>query len=115
MNVVILRGTLSRPPAVREMPSGDQVVALDVTTRPAEGRAESVPVAWFNPPRRVLALAAGTEVVVTGRVRRRFFQATGATVSRTEVVAEAVVPSSQRTRASRAVAQALLDVDRGTG
>ncbi|WCO69119.1 single-stranded DNA-binding protein [Iamia majanohamensis] len=111
MNVVLLRGTLSRPPTARDLPSGDQLVALEVTTRPPEGRAESVPVAWVGAPARVLRYQAGDEVVVTGRIRRRFFRAGGATASRTEVVADAVWPAGQRARSARAVARALEGVD----
>ena len=110
MNVVILRGTLSRPPTTRDLPSGDQLVAFEVTTRPAEGPAESVPVTWLDAPRRVLSLPAGAEVAVTGRVRRRFFRAGNATASRTEVVADAVVPVTQRARVARAVERALAPV-----
>jgi len=36
--------------------------------------------------------------VVVGRVRRRFFRAGERTQSRTEVVADAVVPATQRKR-----------------
>ena len=93
-NLVVLRGVLSRDPEVRELPSGDALVAYDVTVRPEAPageapRAESVPVAWFDPPAAATAMAAGDEVVVVGRVRRRFFRAGGATASRTEVVADA--------------------------
>ncbi|CAN5755205.1 hypothetical protein BH24ACT4_BH24ACT4_23790 [soil metagenome] len=83
MNVVILCGTLSRPPSTRPLPSGDQLVTLEVTTHPPEGRAEPVPVIWPAGPERLLCLEAGAEVVVTGRVLRRFFLAGGATASRT--------------------------------
>lgn len=107
MNVVILRGTLSRPPTSRTLPSGDELVTLEVTTRPPEGRAESVPVCWPGAPARVLRLAEGEAVVVTGRVRRRFFRAGGATASRTEVVAEAVWPARHQARAGRAIEAAL--------
>lgn len=110
MNVVVLRGTLSSPPTVRTLPSGDDLVALEVTTRPPVGPAESVPVSLFGAPPRVRALVAGAEVVVTGRIRRRFFRVGATTTSRTEVVADAVVPASQRTRATRAVEQALARV-----
>ena len=93
-NLVVLRGVLSRDPEARQLPSGDALVAYDVTVRPdpAAGdapRAESVPVAWFDPPAAATAMAAGDDVVVVGRVRRRFFRAGGATASRTEVVADA--------------------------
>jgi single-strand DNA-binding protein len=107
MNVVILQGTLSCPPTARDLPSGDHLVAYEVTTRPDDGPALSVPVSWFDPPRSACDLAEGTEVVVTGRVRRRFFRAGGATASRTEVVATAVVPVGRRARVARAVAAAL--------
>jgi single-strand DNA-binding protein len=107
VNVVILLGTLSRPPVARDLPSGDHLVAFEVTTRPPEGPALSVPVAWFDAPARALGLPAGAEVVVTGRVRRRFFRAGGATVSRTEVVADVVLPAAQRAKVRRAVEAAL--------
>jgi len=113
VNTVILRGRLSRPPTVRTLPSGDELVALEVTTRSAEGPAASVPVAWFDAGRAVDDLEAGTEIVVTGTVRRRFFRAGGATASRTEVVADAVVPARRRVRARRAVEAALASVDPG--
>jgi len=112
MNVVILQGTLSRPAALRELPSGSVLAALEVTVRTDEG-TDTVPVSWFDPPAAAAAsLDTGAEVVVTGRVRRRFFQAGGATQSRTEVVADAVVPARRAGRAAAAVAQA---IDRAGG
>ncbi len=109
-NVVILRGTLSRPPEQRCLPSGDTLVAYEVTTRSADGLACSVPVACLRADAPV-DLEAGAEVVVTGVVRRRFFRTPGGTQSRTEVVADAVVPARQVARARRAVARALRAVD----
>ncbi len=106
MNIVVIRGALSRPPEFRELPSGDHLVAYEVTVRADDRPTESVPVAWFDAPARAAELAAGTEVVVTGRVRRRFFRAGAATASRTEVVAEAVIPARQRKRAAAAIAAA---------
>jgi single-strand DNA-binding protein len=107
MNVVVLQGTLSTAPRRRTLPSGDDLVTYEVTTRPDEGPAESVNVAWFDPPATADAYRDGHEVVVVGRVRRRFFRAGGATVSRTEVVADKVVPAGQRRRVDRALAGAL--------
>ncbi len=115
MNVVLLQGTLSRPPTSRLLPSGDQLVALEVTTRPPAGRAESVPVTWVGAPARVMRLEEGARVVVTGRVRRRFFRAGGATASRTEVVAEAVWPAHHEARVQHAVDRALHPVPRPHG
>ena len=110
MNVVVLRGTLSRPAERRELPSGTHIVAYEVTTRTGEGRAHTVPVAWPDAPAGAV-LDQGTEVVVTGRVQRRYFRAAGATQSRTEVVAEVVVPVSARRKARTAVERALTRVE----
>src|SRR4051812_18656854 len=105
MNIVILRGRLSRPPEVRTLPSGDPLVAYEITVeRPGE-RAESVPVVWFGTA-PAAELEPDTEVVVVGRVRRRFFRAGGATQSRTEVVADDVVPARLTKRVARLLATA---------
>jgi single-strand DNA-binding protein len=106
MNIVVLRGVLSSTPVIRELSSGSIVHTLEVTTRDEHGRSASVPVAWFDPP-AASTLDTGVEVVVTGSVRRRFFRAGGATQSRTEVVATAVVPASRRRQVERAVSRAV--------
>lgn len=107
MNVVIIRGALSRAPEPRTLPSGDVLGAFEVTVRGAEQPAESVPVVWFDPPDRILKLEAGAEVLVSGRVRRRFFRTPAGTGSRTEVVASQVVPVTQAKRAAKLVAEAV--------
>lgn len=101
MNIVVLRGLLSRTPESRELASGSVLLQLDLSTPTSSGTA-TVPVAWFDPPTST-AFDAGDEVVVVGEVRRRFFRAGGATQSRTEVVAGTVVRASNR----RAVQTAL--------
>jgi single-strand DNA-binding protein len=112
MNITIVRGALSRPPQVRALPSGDLLVSYDITVPGTEGRAaESVPVVWFGAPAAAHALEPDTEVVAVGRVRRRFFRAGGATQSRTEVVADAVVPARQARRAARVARAALADAE----
>jgi single-strand DNA-binding protein len=108
MNIVAVCGTLSSIPTSRELPSGDRLVSYEVTVREPDQPTDSVPVTWLDPPARALDLAAGTEVLVVGRVRRRFFRTSAGTGSRTEVVATAVVPTRQRAR-SRALLQAALD------
>lgn len=108
MNLVVLRGVLSRPPEVRDLRSGDVVVSYDLTVPGRDGGPnESVPVAWFAPPASAADLQPDTEVVVVGRVRRRFFKAGGAVQSRTEVVADKVLPTRRAKAAERAVAEAL--------
>lgn len=107
MNVVVVRGVLSRAPQSRQLPSGDRLVAYEVTVRCAGRPTESVPVVWFDPPARAGALDAGAEVVATGRVRRRFFRTPAGTASRTEVVAEVVLPVRQRVRVAGALDEAV--------
>ena len=87
------RRPLSRPAELRALPSGDEVLALEVTVRPEGRPAESVPVAWTGAPAAAERWAAGEEILVVGRVRRRFFRAGGATQSRTEVAATVAVPT----------------------
>lgn len=104
LNLVVLRGRLARPAEDRLLPSGSRLVALEVTVARSEGPSESVPVAWFDAPAVAASWDVGRHVLVVGRVRRRFFRAGGATQSRTEVVADSIVPVSQAKRV-----RALLD------
>jgi single-strand DNA-binding protein len=111
MNLVTLLGRLSRPAEQRLLPSGDRLVALDVTLAGPDGKDETVPVVWFGAPASVGILDAGRPVLVVGRVRRRFYRANGTTQSRTEVVAEAVVPTSQAKRVTAALRAAASRLD----
>ncbi len=101
MNVVILQGSLSSPPVERELRSGDRITSYEVTTRGDAAIAETVPVVWFDAPARAVTITEGTEVVVTGRVRRRFFRTNGSTGSRTEVVATEVMAVTQKRRVAK--------------
>jgi single-strand DNA-binding protein len=96
-NLVVLRGSVADAPALRDLPSGSVVAQFDVSTAiHVDGRAATaaVPVAWTDPsPSDLARVAAGVDIVVVGTVRRRFFRVAGATQSRTEVVAESVVPA----------------------
>jgi single-strand DNA-binding protein len=108
MNVSIVKGTLSRPPEPRVLGSGSTVVGYDVAISSEHGPAETVPVSWFDPPAAAASLGEGDEVLVTGRVRRRFYRAGGRTQSRTDVVADSVVRTTAKVRAARAL-QAAVD------
>jgi single-strand DNA-binding protein len=104
-NVVVLRGAVRGERTARELPSGSIVVQFDVATAlEADGRhrSVSVPVAWIDPADAALVVE-GAEVVITGTVRRRFFRVGGATQSRTEVVADAVIPVRRRAQVARAL------------
>ncbi len=105
-NVVALVGRLARPAEWRELPSSDRLVTYEVTVeRPGE-KAEGVPVVWLGAPAAAADHDVGERVVVVGRVRRRFFRAGGSTQSRTEVVADVVVPTRMAKRARAALAAA---------
>lgn len=92
LNLAVVRGRLSSDPVQRTLPSGDPLTTYEVTVPRLDAAADTVPVVLVAsaPPR---GLGAGDEVLVVGRVRRRFFRAGGATMSRTEVVAERVIPA----------------------
>ncbi len=108
-NLAIIRGTVPAEPQNRNLPAGGMVVHFDVTTRiETNGRDAnvSVPIAWNDPtPAQLGVVVPGAELVVVGTVRRRFFRVGGATQSRTEVVADAVIP----VRRHKGVAAALRD------
>ena len=107
MNVVVIRGRLSRPAELRDLPSGESLVQLEVTIpRPGE-KAENAPVVWYKAPTFASKLDVDQEIVVLGRVHRRFFRAGGSTQSRTEVVAESVVPVKQAKKVATTLAQAI--------
>jgi single-strand DNA-binding protein len=101
-NLVVLRGTLVAELRWREQPSGQLLGQFDVTTRDDTG-TQTVPVVWFDAPPAAEELPAGSELVVIGSVRRRFFRAGGTTQSRTEVVATKVLPAGRRRDVRRAL------------
>lgn len=104
MNVVVLSGRLLSDPASRELPSGEVIWSLDLATA-VEGDGATtlaVPVVWTAD--EVPAWSKGTELTVSGVVRRRFFRVGGSTQSRTEVVAAKVIEVTRRRTLDRALA-----------
>jgi len=99
VNVSVLRGAVSGPPEIRTLKSGRTVASLAVRTSAGDGRNTSVPVTMWDPPAWVETLAPDDEVLVVGRVRRRFFRnAAGGSGARTDVEADSVVPARDRRR-----------------
>jgi len=111
VNVCILRGQLLRPPEHRVVSGDRSVVTYEVRTTREGAAPEPVPVVWEAAPASALQLDADDEVVVVGRVRRRWFRAGGATQSRTEVVADAVLPARSAKRVARLLAEAVATVE----
>ncbi len=111
LNLVLLIGHLSRDPEEVPLDSGDVLVRYEVTVPRPDERAETVPVVAVSPPVAARRLTAGDEVVVAGRVRRRFWSAGGATRSRVEVVATELVPARRRAAATRVRERALATLE----
>ncbi|MGH3095039.1 MAG: single-stranded DNA-binding protein [Streptosporangiales bacterium] len=99
-NDVALRGRLAAAAEVRELPSGDAVATFrlivgrdprDGPTRADGKRGATVDTldcsAWRSPARRqVVRWQPGDVVEVEGSLRRRFYRAAGAPVSRWDVL-----------------------------
>ena len=112
MNVCIVRGRLTRPPEHRVVGDGRSLVTYEVAVDRPQGGAESVPVVWDGAPAVAVDLDVEAEVVVVGRVRRRWFRSGGATQSRTEVVAVEVLPARSSKRVAKLVSDALTATSR---
>ena len=111
MNVCILQGRITRPPEQRVVGDDRSLVTYEVAVDRPEGGADSVPVVWEGAPAAAVDLDVDAVVVVVGRVRRRWFRSGGATQSRTEVVAEGVVPRRATKRVAKLVGDALIAAD----
>lgn len=119
MNIVVLVGRLSSAPRQTQLPSGDERWAFELScesdpTSPVpsasvagESVTLSVPVAVAAPIAGIEQFDTGTELVVAGVVRRRFYRVGGVTNSRTEVVAQSVVQITARRPADKALTMAL--------
>lgn len=95
LNMVIVIGKLARPLQVRSLPSGISLACFDVQVARGDDSTDTVPVALFEAADSVREWKAGLDLLVIGRVRRRFFRIGGGTQSRTEVVAEVALPLGQ--------------------
>ena len=100
VNCVVLRGTVTNDPEVRELSSGKVVTTLNLSTTTGAG-TWSVPVSFEGTLANTIV--EGSDVVVVGGVRRRFFRTGGSVQSRTEVSASKVVASRKRATARRLV------------
>ena len=105
VNEVRLVGRVSAPPATKILPSGDEIVSVNVVVRrDAKARARSKAtvdtiecVAWTARLRsRLKKLEPGVQVEVTGALRRRFARTGAGATSFTsvELASFVVVPSA---------------------
>ena len=112
INLVVLRGRVSSPPVLRSLPSGSRLATLALRVPAGDGTRTSVPVAVWDPASWVETVAPDDELVVTGTVRRRFFQAAGATGSRVEVQAVAIGRAGDRRRREALARRARTELSR---
>jgi len=110
VNIAIVRGVIRSEPEYRSLPSGDEVLSFDLSVRRSERGGDTVPVVWHNPPTSSVRLAEGSDVVVVGCVRRRFFRSAGTTASRTEVHADTVVGARAAVRIRSALVSRLEEI-----
>ncbi|MDP9070355.1 MAG: hypothetical protein M3N68_03535 [Actinomycetota bacterium] len=61
LNIVVLHGRLTRPAELRLLPSGDRLVALELSVARTGAKAESVPVVWPDPPASAAAVLESAE------------------------------------------------------
>ena len=99
INIVVLVGEVTSPPVSRELPSGAVVSTFDIATVTRSGRV-SVPVSLEG---ETEVAVVGAEVCVVGLVRRRFFRSGATVASRTEVLAQSVIPMRRRAQVRKAV------------
>ena len=113
LNLVVVRGECSGPPELRELESGHRLAALSVRAPGPDGRATSVPVTVWEPAAWVEQLDEGSDVIVVGAVRRRFFRAAaGGAAARVDVEAVFIGRAGQRRQLDAALrrTQETLDV-----
>jgi hypothetical protein len=97
----LLVGRAMGTPSTRSTPAGD-VTEVDVRSAQFRG-TEVVSASVVGPSAIFVGIDEGTEILVIGTTRRRFFRSGGATVSRTEIVATQVIKRSNRRGTSRAL------------
>lgn len=93
VNVVVLAGTIAADPVERRMPSGEECTELRLSVPEAERRLLPLPVvAWHAElcRQRLRDLAKGDQVLVYGRLVRRFYRSGAGARSLTEVVASGI-------------------------
>jgi len=94
LNDVLLRGRVSAPATIKELPSGDRVVEfrLIVTRTEREGVDTLDIAAWSSKMRKFALTLEGDEwIEVSGSIHRRFWQSPSGVASRWQVEAAEIV------------------------
>ena len=104
LNQAVIIGQFVAEPEFRTLPSGSVAASFALRVRSSTAKTTSVPVVWYDPPKRLATWTVGEMVIVRGSVIRRFFQAARGLGSSTEVV----VRDGERAR-HRAKSHTVLD------
>jgi single-strand DNA-binding protein len=91
LNMAVIIGSLAKPVDIRPLPSGTSVVSFDLQVLRTDLSPDTVPITLSEMEETSTDWPVGEQLIVIGRVRRRFFRVGGSTQSRTEVVAEKVI------------------------
>lgn len=97
-NLAFVAGEMVTDPERRTLPGGTELISFSLTVRRDGHATTSVPIVWYDPPKRVDRWKPGAQIAAVGPVVRRFYRAGGVTASRTEVNVERaeLVSSSSR-------------------
>lgn len=110
-NQALIIGDLVTEPETRTLPGGAKLFSFSLTVRRPGEQTTSVPLVWYDPPKRVYRWKLGTPIVATGPVVRRFFRAGGATAARTEVTVRQAEVLTQRARSRKVIDRYGADID----
>jgi hypothetical protein len=105
-NQALIIGELVTEPETRSLPGGTELLSFSLTVRRQGAQTTSVPMVWYDPPKRVQSWKLGVHIVATGSVVRRFYRAGAVTASRTEVTVDHADLVTRRAAAKRIVSQA---------
>ena len=93
LNDLLLRGRVSAPSTMKELPSGDKVVEFRlIVSRSERGGVDTLDIAaWSSKARKIaLSLKADEWIEITGAVHRRFWQCPSGVASRWQVEASEI-------------------------
>ena len=106
-NLSVIVGELVQVPERTELPSGSSLVSFSITVRAPGHKTTSVPLTWFDPPKKVDRWTLGDSIIAVGPVVRRFYHAGGVTRSRTDVAVTHAENLRSRKRAANVLARAI--------
>lgn len=102
-NHALIVGELVTEPELRTLTGGTKMLSFSLTVRRPGERTTSVPLTWFDPPKRTESWKLGMRLVASGPVVRRFYRAGGGTGARTEVQVEHAQIATRRASAKKII------------